>query len=378
MAIYLDNAASTPLHPDVLEKMVRALSDSYGNPSSIHTPGRRARRLVEEARETVAQAINAAPKEIVFTSGATEADNLALCGMMARTEGALLTSRLEHSAVLATARALADSGRQVIYLDPTPSGQIQPQAVREALAGRSVGVVALMLVNNETGARTAIEEIAPIVHDAGALLFCDAVQAFGFESLDVGALGADAIALSGHKAYGPKGVGALWVRDGLDIAPVIHGGEQERGLRPGTLNTAAIVGMGAAAKLAIDGADEHGKLVAELRNEFENAVTQLDGVTVNASGGPRGPKQSSVSVSDVEGEALLMSLDGAGIYASAGSACSAGSISPSHVLRAMGLSDAEAKATIRFSFGGNLTAEQARAAAEGFVTAVERCRAVTV
>lgn len=373
--IYLDHAASTPVHPEVQQTVTGVLSESYGNPSSIHTPGRRARRVVEEAREAVAEAINARPKEIVFTSGATEADNLALRGMLRNLEGGLLTSPFEHSAVLAAARSLQASGQSVTYLAPSPTGEIDLAAVGQALEESGAGLVALMLVNNETGIRTPIEELSRIVHGAGALLFCDAVQAFGFEEVDVRALGVDALALSAHKAYGPKGVGALWLREGVEISRMTHGGEQERGLRPGTHDTPAIAGMGAAARLAL-GAVRHGEEVGELRNLFEATIAGQEGLTINGAGAPRGPKHSSVSVAGVEGEALLMSLDAAGVYASAGSACSAGSIEASHVLSAIGLSDRQAKATMRFSFGGAVSRDGTLQAAERFLTAVQRCRAI--
>jgi cysteine desulfurase len=373
--IYLDHAASTFVDANVRQAMSTVLAGSYGNASSIHGPGRRARRVVEEARERVADAINASPREILFTSGATEADNLALRGLLAGVGGGLLTSPLEHSAVRAAARALEGAGTPVTWLAPLPSGEIDLTGLGRTIRDSSVRLVALMLVNNETGIRTPIEQISETVHEAGALLFCDAVQAFGFEPLDVVGLGVDALALSAHKAYGPKGVGALWLREGVKLVPITHGGEQERGLRPGTHDTAAVAGFGAAARLAGERAQAHGREVGELRDLFEQETSSIPGLTVNGAEAPRGPKHSSVSVAGVEGEALLMSLDAAGVYASAGSACSAGSIEPSHVLTAMGLSPAEAKSTIRFSFGAAVDRETTLAAAELFAAAVTRCRA---
>lgn len=374
--IYLDHAASTPVHPEVRDAVVQALSESYGNPSSIHSPGRRARRVIEEAREAVAEAIAAEPRDIVFTSGATEADNLAVRGILDANRGALLTSPLEHSAVLSTARALKQAGEAVVFAVPTPAGEIDAAGLERALAEHSPKLVALMLVNNETGVRTRIEQLAPLVHKAGALLFCDAVQAFGFEPLDVAALGVDALALSAHKAYGPKGVGALWVRNGVEFNRIVHGGEQERGARPGTYDTPAIAGMGMAARLAGKGAERHGSEVAELRDLFEQKVRSIDGITINAERVPRGPKHSSVSVGGVDGEALLMSLDSAGVFVSAGSACSAGSIEPSRVLTEMGLSPEAAKATVRFSFGAAVTREQVLRAVDLFENSIRRCRLV--
>ena len=374
--IYLDHAASTPLDPRVERKMFEVASQSFANPSSIHAPGRRARRIVEEARDAVAEAIGAKPREIVFTSGATEADNMALRGL--RHEGGrpgVLTSPLEHSAVLATAKALAKSGREVIFLEPSANGEIDSEALKAALTP-NIGVVALMLVNNEVGIRTPIEKFSAIVHEAGALLFCDAVQAFGFEEIDVHSLGVDAMALSAHKAYGPKGIGALWVREGLKLDAVTFGGEQERGYRPGTLNTMAIAGLGQVATIARAEAAAHGEEIRTSRDRFESLIAGAEGVNVNGAGAPRGPKHSSVSVDGVDGEALLMSLDTAGVYASTGSACSAGSVTPSHVLQALGLPPAQAKATVRFSFGRAVAPEQVEEAAQRFLKAVERCRTI--
>jgi cysteine desulfurase len=378
VAIYLDHAASTPVHPQVQRVMFRALSEQYGNPSSIHAPGRRARRAVEEAREAVADAINASSKEIIFTSGATEADNLAVRGLMAGSSGRLLTSPLEHSAVRAAARAVEDGDGDVAFLTPSPSGEVDVAALEQALSETSVKLVALMLVNNETGIRTRVEELAPVVQRAGALFFCDAVQAFGFEPLDVRALGVDALALSAHKAYGPKGVGALWLREGVEMSRITHGGAQERGLRPGTHNTPAIAAMGETARLASSQADAHGREVGEMRDLFEAKIAAVEGLTINGAGSPRGPKHSSVTVEGVEGEDLLMVLDSSGIYASAGSACSAGSIEPSHVLTAMGLSPEQARATLRFSFGGSVSPEQVLDAVEAFTNSVQRCRSILV
>lgn len=375
--VYLDHAATTPLASEVREKMAAVWDESWANASSVHAAGRRARREVEEARERVAASINAQPKEIVFTSGATEAINLALRGLQMPDDAeALLTSPLEHSAVLETSRALQRQGRRVCFAVPDDAGEVGVPAVGRELDG--VGLVALMLVNNETGVRTDIPRISEVAHEAGALLFCDAVQAFGFEQLDVRELGVDALALSAHKAYGPKGAGVLWVRDGLELQAISHGGEQERGLRPGTLNVPAIAGFGVAALLARRNAARHGTEVAGLRDLFEGLVAEGEGVRINGASAARGPKHCSVSASGVDGEALLMSLDTYGVCASTGSACSAGSIEPSHVLTAMGLSDDEAKATVRFTFGAACDEEAVRFAADRFLAAVDRCRSVAL
>lgn len=347
------------------------------NPSSVHRAGQRARNAVETAREEVAAAIGAEPNEIYFTSGATEADNHALtAGLELRPGGALVTSQVEHPAVLATARALERRGRRVTFLPPGPSGAVEVGTVAAALEP-DVGLVALMLVNNETGARTDLRAVVQLAREAGALVFTDAVQAFGFEPLDVRDLGVDMLAISGHKVYGPKGVGALFVRQGLQLPPLLHGGEQERGLRPGTVPTPAVVGLGVAARLAAERVGAHRAEVQRLRDVFEAGLAGLEGVIVQGAGAPRGVKHSSVTVRGVDGESLLLALDLDGLCVSAGSACAAGSVSPSHVLTAMGLDEAGARSTIRFSFGRGLTEETVLEAARRFRRAVERTRDLT-
>lgn len=374
--IYLDYAATTPLEPQVLEAMLPYLQAGFANPSSLHRPGQRARRGVEEAREHVAVAIGASSGEIVFTSGATEAANHALRVVMAVHPGALLTSALEHAAVLSTARQLEREGRRVIYLGPDEHGELTPARVAAALAEQAdTALVALMLVNNETGVRTDVAAISELAHRAGALVFCDAVQAFGFEPLDVRALGVDLLSLSAHKVYGPKGVGALYVREGLELGPLLYGGEQERGRRAGTHNVPAIVGMGAAARLAV-GRLPQAERLRELRDSFEAKLLETEGMSVNGGRAPRGPKHCNLQVAGVDGESLLVALDGAGVYASAGSACAAGSLEPSHVLSAMGLSPQAAKASLRFSLGYELSAAQLDEAARRVAQTVRHLRSL--
>ena len=371
--IYLDYAATTPLDSSVLDAMLPFLREHHGNPSSLHAAGQRARRAVEEAREKVAAALGAAPKEIIFTSGATESINQALKAVAAEVADChIITSALEHAATLETCRHLQTLGVEVTYLSPTSSGEILPQQVADALQ-TNTRLVALMRVNNETGVRTDIAAVSELAKAANIKLFCDAVQAFGFEEVNVNALGVDMLSVSGHKIYGPKGVGVLYVRAGLEPAPLIVGGQQERGLRAGTYNTPAIVGMGAAAELAVENVKNVDQLAA-LRDGFEIQLKQLEGVSINASDAPRGPKHTSVRVAGVDGETLLHLLDTLGIQASAGSACAAGSLEPSHVLLAMGLSPQDAKASVRFTLGKDVDAEMLSEAARRFATAVERCR----
>ncbi len=369
-SLYLDYAATTPLDAQVLAAMLPYLQDDFANPSSLHRPGQLARRGLETAREQVAFSLGAKPKEIVFTSGATEAVNQAL-GVAAR-GGRVVTSRLEHAAVLSSCRRLEAQGAPVTYLTPDETGAITPAQVASALR-EDTRLVALMLVNNETGVRTDIASISGLVHEAGAILFCDAVQGFGFESLDVRALGADLLSVSAHKVYGPKGAGALYVREGLELAPLLVGGVQERGLRAGTHNVPAIVGLGQAAELAVARLGEADALRA-LRDAFERRLLEVEGVRVNGGNATRGPKHSSVRVEGVDGESLLIALDRAGVYASAGSACAAGSLEPSHVLLAMGLSREAAKASVRFSLGRGVNSSDLEEAAYRFADAIEGCR----
>jgi cysteine desulfurase len=375
MQLYFDYAATTPIDPRVLSAMLPYFQDIYGNPSSLHRAGQRARRAVETAREQLAAAIGATPKEIVFTSGATEADNTVLRAVAARyPKGHIITSALEHAAVLETAKQLAERGYAVTFLKPDRQGDITPEAVDAAFQDNTV-LLALMHTNNETGIITDIATIADIAHQRGALVFCDAVQAFGFSPLSVASLKVDMLALSAHKVYGPKGVGALYIREGLELAPYLTGGQQERGRRAGTHNTPAIVGMGEAARLTAESLAQSAHL-ARLRGRLETQLLSIDGVHSNVLSPRRGPKHCNVRVDGVDGEALLMSLDTLGVYVSAGSACAAGSLSPSHVLTAMGLPAASAKASIRLSLGAGVTPEMVDEAAARFAEAVARCRAM--
>ncbi len=370
--IYLDHAATTPLHPLVLQAMLPYLTEHYGNVSSLHQAGQKARRGVENAREQIADALGVTRKEIVFTSGATEADNQAIRSSAAMYPGGhIITSSIEHAAVLATCRYLEFLGHPVTYLKPNEQGEITTDDVAAAFQANT-SLVALMHTNNETGVKTDIRKIAAFAREKSVLVFCDAVQAFGFEPLNVKDLGVDLLSLSAHKLYGPKGVGVLYIREGLELPAFMLGGEQERGFRAGTHNTPAIVGMGKAAELAVKRLGDVENL-AQLRDGFEKKLLLVEGVEVNGAA-PRGPKHCNVRVADVDGEALLLSLDRLGVCASAGSACAAGSLEPSHVLTAMGLTSEQAKASIRFSIGHGVSKHMLDEAAERFAEAVARCR----
>lgn len=377
MQVYLDYAATTPLDPQVLEAMLPYLQNDFGNPSSVHIYGQKAFSGVETAREEVAKALGAQPRQIIFTSSATEATNQALRSTMAKHKsGHIITSQIEHKATLNTCKYLEKQGHEVSYLVPNERGEITPEAVKTALQDNTV-LIALMLVNNETGVVTDIATIGQLAKQAGALLFCDAVQAFAYNPVNVQTLKVDMLSISGHKVYGPKGIGILYARGGAEIKPFILGGEQERGLRAGTLNVPAIVGMAKAVKLAIERQESDIEDIAALRNYLQDKLLAVEGVFVNADQAPKSVKHLNIRVSGIDGEAVLMGLDQEGVMVSAGSACASGSLEPSHVLLAMGLSKSEAKASLRFSLGRGLSYEMLDYAAQKFTEVVARCRSIS-
>lgn len=381
-AIYLDHAATTPLDEAVLEAMLPYLKEEFGNPSSVHRLGQSARRAVEGARERVAATVGVRPRQVVFTSGATEADNQAVFWAVGSRPGGLVVSAGEHAAVLAAARRLADQGRDVLFVPLAPDGTTPLEAWEAALleqAGRGgTALVAGMLVNNETGVLLDAPALAELAHANGALFLCDAVQGYGVEELALEDLGADMITLSAHKVYGPKGAGALVMREGLEVAPFLAGGEQERGHRPGTHAVPAIVGFGAAAALAAERRAAERERMAALQRRFESAALALPGVSLNGEGAERSVKHTNLRVAGADGETLLMLLDEAGVYASAGSACAAGSVEPSHVLLAMGLSRSAAKASVRFSYGRAVDQAMVDEAARRLARAADAARSLRV
>lgn len=378
--LYFDHAATTPVRDEVLQQMLPYFRQHFGNPSSVHRLGQAARRALEEFRERVAAAVGAHPRGVVFTSGATEADNQAVLGVMAANPGGLVVSATEHPAVLNAAKRLADAGRQVQFVAPDASGRVQLEAVRDALeaqAAEGTALVAVMHVNNETGVVADPAAYAELAHEYGALFLSDAVQALGAERVSLQESGADMIALSAHKVYGPKGAGALVLRQGLELPPLLAGGAQERGARPGTHNLPAIAGMATAVELAVAEREPERARLGAVQRRFEQAVLRLPGVTLNAGGAQRGVKHSNLLLTGVDGETVLMLLDEAGLQVSAGSACAAGSLDPSHVLLAMGLSREQAKASVRFSFGRATTEDAARRAAELLQGVMQRGRLVS-
>ena len=352
--VYLDHAATTAVHPKVLESMVPYLQDKPVNPSSIYSSGREAKAAVETARAQVAALINAQPDEIIFTSGGTEADNLALTGVataLSQQGRHIITSRIEHHAVLHTAEELERKGFQVTYLPVDPDGLINPDLLEQALTPETI-MVSIIFANNEIGTIEPIDRLAKIAKKQGVIFHTDAVQAVGNIPIDVEELNIDLLSLSGHKIYGPKGIGALYVRRGMNIKPLMQGGSQERKLRPGTENVPGIVGLGKAAELARIELPARSAHLTELRDYLiDGILSSIAHVRLNGHRTLRLPGNANFSFEFIEGESLLLSLDMAGIAASSGSACTSGSLDPSHVLMAIGLSHEVAHGSLRLTLG---------------------------
>jgi cysteine desulfurase len=371
--IYLDANATTPLLPEVVEAMRPFWIESFGNASSIHQRGQRTRSAVDEAREQVAALVECRASEIVFTSGGTESDNMALFGLLQPGDHCVTTS-IEHHAVLHSAEALAERGVEVTFVAPTTDGRIEPAAVQEAMRAKTK-LVSVMLANNETGVLNPVAEIAAIAHAGGALLHTDAVQGCGKMPVRVAELGCDLLSLSGHKMHGPQGTGALYVRKGLQLRPLLYGGAHERQRRAGTENVAGLVGLGRAAVLTQEFLAGGGSAeMAALRDRIEAALLGIHGTSVNGGGAPRVPNTTNLRFEDVDADALLIALDLQGVAVSAGSACSSGSTEPSHVLLAMGLSQEEAKSSLRISISRLNTQDEMDRAAQIIATAVDRLR----
>jgi cysteine desulfurase len=358
--IYLDHAATTPLSPNVVDAMEPYFSQDGYNPSSIHAEGRRARAAIDAARESIAAILHCKPKEIVFTASGTEADNMAIIGAAraARARGKhVVTSAIEHHAVLHAAGALRDEGFEVTLLPVDANGVVEVARFADALRDDTV-LAAVMYANNEIGTIEPIAHFAQLARERGVVFFTDAVQAAGTLDLDVRALGVDALAISAHKFYGPKGVGALYVRDGTPLEPLIHGGGQERGRRSGTENVSGVVGMARALELADGQRSAANARVAGLRDALEAKVTAaVPRVYVNAQRVARLPGISSLTFAGLDAEALLIALDLGGVAVSAGSACAAGSLEASHVMAALA-GTASSGGTLRLSLGRATTAEE--------------------
>ncbi len=354
MRIYLDHNATTPVEPAVAEAVSDALLTCFGNASSVHAFGQTAKAALDEARARVATLVGGEPSEIVFTSGGTESDNLAIRGALeAAPDGRrhVITSAIEHEAVLNTLKALSAYGCTTTQLPVDGSGVVDPASLRDALTPETA-LVTVMHVNNEIGTIQPIAELARLTHEQGALFHTDAVQSGGKLPLDVAALGVDLLSLSAHKFNGPKGVGILWVRRGSRVVAAMTGGRQERNRRAGTENVPAIVGLGVAARIAVAQLDAEGARIGTLRDRLETGVlARVPGTAVNGAPDRRAPTTSNISFDGVEAEALLIALDLEGVAVSTGSACSSGRLEPSHVLKAMGLAPHRAQSSIRFSLG---------------------------
>ena len=380
---YLDNAATTPVRPEVLEAMLPYLGkEAFGNPSSAHRFGRAARAGIEEAKRAVAAAVGAEPNQVVFTSGGTEADNLAIIGaaLAARDRGGpfrVAVSATEHKAGLAAAHAVKHLGGEEVILPVTAAGQVENAALDKALKV-GVAVVSVMWVNNEVGTVQPVAELATRCCDAGVLFHSDAVQAFGKIPISLRDVNCSLLTISGHKIGAPKGVGALIVRDRKAVEAIIHGGGQQFGIRPGTENVPGIVGLGVAARLAAEEQQALAVRLRELRDELERRLVDIvPDALINGSRGARAPHISNASIPGTDSEALLMHLDLAGIACSSGSACSTGAVEPSHVLTAMGVPRELGVAALRFSFGKDSTLEDVEAVSAALPKIVDKVRSLS-
>jgi cysteine desulfurase len=384
MRAYLDYNATTPVDPAVLEAMLPFLAENFGNASSIHSAGQRARAAVDRARDSVAALLGAKPSEIVFTSGGTESDNLAILGLVAavapKSAGGrkhVITTAIEHHAVLNSCQAVEAQGVDVTYAPVGNAGAVDPDEIRRALRAETV-LISVMHSNNELGTIQSIEEIGRIAAEADVYFHCDAVQSAGKLPLNINQLGVDLLSISAHKIYGPKGVGALYVRGGTPLAPQFHGGHHERDRRPGTENVPGIAGFGKAADLALANLVSEPHRITALRDRLESAILEsISSVRVNGDATRRVANTTNLSFAAAGGEAMLIALDLAGVACSTGAACSSGAVEPSHVLLAIGLSPDEARSSLRFSLGRQTTAEEVDHAIAAIPTVVERLRALS-
>ena len=361
MRYYFDHNATTPVSAAVLEVLVPALLEVYGNASSIHRDGQAARQKLEIARRQTAGLLHCDPKEAVFLSGGTEADNLAIFGAVraqARPRNHVITTVIEHPAVLNSCRELEREGVEVTYVRVGSDGVVDPADIRKALRPETL-LVSVMHVNNELGTIQPIEDISAIAHAAGTLMHSDGVQAAGRIPVDVKALGVDLYSISGHKLYAPKGIGALYVKGGTPLRPIQFGGRHERERRPGTENVPGAIALGVAAHAASTDLESESERLSHLRDRLERGIlARVPDCGVNAATAPRSPNTTNIFFDGLEGEAMVISLDLKGFAVSSGAACSSGAVEPSHVLLAIGLSRERARASLRFSLGRSNTEEQ--------------------
>jgi cysteine desulfurase len=381
MRVYFDHNATTPVDSSVADVMVRVLREDFGNASSVHRFGQQAKAILDDARSAVASLIGAEPSEITFTSGGTEADNAALRGAAETLEATgrrhLIATAIEHEAVLVTLKALARRGWRTTLLPVDDSGIVKPDALEAAITD-DTAIVSVMHANNELGTIQPVAEMARIAHGRGALFHTDAVQSVAKIPVDVRGLGADLLALSAHKFNGPKGVGALWIKRGTRLTPILTGGKHERSRRAGTENVPAIAGLGVAAQLARKKAPESLARVAALRDRLEAEIlARVPGTILNGARDSRVPNTTNISFERIEAESLLIALDLQGIAVSTGAACSSGTLEPSHVLRAMGLPAHRAQNSIRFSLGAENTDAEVDYLLEKLPQAVDKLRSLT-
>jgi cysteine desulfurase len=383
--VYLDHNATTSVEPEVLDAMLPYLSTEFGNAASIHTFGQKARAAVETAREHVAALIGARPEEIVFTSGGTESDNHAIFGILssspasASTHPHIITSSIEHEAVLNTCQALEKRGVRVTYMPVDREGRVDLKTLRDVLLRDPETVlITVMHANNELGTVQPLDEIGGIADEADVYLHTDAVQSAGKIPIDVNALGVDLLSLSGHKFYAPQGIGALYIRGGTRVRPLLYGGRHQRGFRPGTENVPGIVGLGKAAEIAKKSLAEDAKRVSALRDKLEQGLlARVPRSRVNGGCAPRTPNTTNIFFPGLEGEALVIALDIKGLACSTGAACSSGAVEPSHVLTAVGLAPEEARASLRFSLGRHTTAADIDFALQAVSAAVTQLREIS-
>lgn len=380
MFVYADNAATTRIAPQVLDAMLPYLKEEYGNPSTLYKLGREAKIAIEKAREQVAQVIGAKAEEIFFTGSGTEADNMALKGVLYGPAGKgkkhLITTKIEHHAILHTAMALEKEGFQVTFLDVDKNGRVDLEELKQAITP-DTALVSIMAANNEVGTIQPIEEIGKICREKGVLFHTDAVQAFGHMPLDVNKMNIDLLSLSAHKINGPKGSGALYIRRGLGLRPVIEGGGQERNRRSGTENVAGIVGLGQAAQLAMETMEEESARLNALAKKLTDGVLQIPETILTGDPENRLPGACSFAISAIEGESLVLYLDMEGICTSTGSACSTGSLDPSHVLMAIGLSHEVSHGSLRVTLGRFNTEEEVDYIIETLPKVVEKLRSMS-
>ena len=381
MRVYFDHNATTPVDPAVVEAVTRTLSDEFGNASSVHYFGQQAKGVLDDARSAVAALIGGEPSEVVFTSGGTEADNFALRGVAEALQPTgrrhLIASSIEHEAILTTLKALTRRGWQTTLLPVDASGIVAPDALRAALTEQTA-LVSVMHANNEIGTVQPIAELARVAHAGGAIFHTDAVQSVGKIPVHVRTLGVDLLSMSAHKFYGPKGAGALWIKRGTRVSAILTGGKHERNRRAGTENVPAIAGFGVAARLGLAKLSTDASRLGAMRNRLEDEVlSRTAGTAINGAREPRVPNTTNISFEGIEAESLLIALDLEGIAVSTGSACSSGTLEPSHVLRAMGLPTHRTQNSIRISLGSGNTDAEVDYFLEKLPKVVEKLRLVT-